>query len=48
MSSAAPKSNAKDLIDASALWLANAIRRREVSSEEVVRAFLQRLRRTAN
>lgn len=31
------------LIDASATWLAQAIRAKEVSSEEVVRAFLQRI-----
>jgi amidase len=32
-----------DLIDASAVWLAKAIRTRKVSSEEVVRAFLKRI-----
>ena len=31
------------LIDASVTWLAQAIRRKQVSSEEVVRAFLQRI-----
>jgi amidase len=41
--SAKEKSGSKELIDASAVWLANAIRRREVSSEEVVRAFLERI-----
>src|SRR5262249_39639122 len=38
-----PKGGSKELIDASAVWLAGAIRRREVSSEEVVKAFLQRI-----
>ena len=37
------KGSGKELIDASAVWLAGAIRRREVSSEEVVKAFLQRI-----
>jgi amidase len=32
-----------ELIDASVVWLANAIRRKQVSSEEVVRAFLERI-----
>jgi len=32
-----------ELIDASVIWLANAIRTKQVSSEEVVRAFLQRI-----
>src|SRR5262245_3135773 len=32
-----------ELIDASVVWLANAIRTKQVSSEEVVRAFLQRI-----
>jgi amidase len=32
-----------DLIEASVVWLANAIRTKQVSSEEVVRAFLNRI-----
>jgi amidase len=32
-----------ELIDASVVWLANAIRTKQISSEEVVRAFLQRI-----
>src|SRR6185295_6015159 len=37
------KSDSRELIDASVVWLANAIRRKEVSSEEVVTAFLRRI-----
>jgi len=37
------KKDAHELIDASVIWLANAIRTKQVSSEEVVRAFLQRM-----
>ena len=37
------KNNSHELIDASVVWLANAIRNKQVSSEEVVRAFLQRI-----
>ncbi len=38
-----PRSDSHELIDASATWLANAIRTKQVSSEEAVRAFLQRI-----
>ena len=32
-----------EIIDASVVWLANAIRNKQISSEEVVRTFLQRI-----
>ena len=35
--------NHNELIDASVVWIANAIRTKQVSSEEVVRAFLNRI-----
>src|SRR5437867_683082 len=38
-----PRSDSHELIDASATWLANAIRTKQVSSEEAVRAFLQHI-----
>ncbi len=37
------RTGSHEVIDASATWLANAIRAKQVSSEEVVRAFLQRI-----
>ncbi|HSE32455.1 MAG TPA: amidase [Pyrinomonadaceae bacterium] len=37
------KKDSQELIDASVVWLAKAIRTKQVSSEEVVRAFLQRI-----
>jgi amidase len=37
------RTGSQELIDASVTWLANAIRTKQVSSEEVVRAFLKRI-----
>jgi amidase len=37
------KQDAHELIDASVIWLADAVRTKQVSSEEVVRVFLQRI-----
>ena len=42
-SDAGRKKTNDQLIDASVVWLANAIRTKQVSSEEVVQAFLQRI-----